>query len=324
MVAAEFGVEVSVDGDVCWGGCAALDRIRASEELRDLIADAEVVVVQPQPGRFVSAAWRSYSLGDCGGEDGFECFRRAEEEFRVQVEELLDEVVTASRPGTIVRAMRATGTWVIDLYNPGLSDTDPDLFDAFLENVLSLSNHVAEAAADRCILALDVNAIMSGPDYRQPLHPDYSNDGSHPSEEGSRVIAEALRDLGFQSAAGRCDMPGSEGREDAVVTFDGTECISAIPNPQSTDSVELEITNEATTRIAVIIGTYNDGFARDDLVAYGRDLSSRPAFISALEIYEVGPETTRRVSFDHGPGCYFTVCMDTPSTGFVLDDLVVG
>lgn len=208
LVAAEFGVEVSVDGDACWGGCAALDRIRASEELRGLIGEAEVVVVQAQPGGFVSAAWRSYSLGDCGGEDGFACFRKAEDDFRIHVEELLDEVTGASQPGAIVRAMRATGTWVIDYYNPGLSDTDPDRFDAFLENTLILSTHVAEAAADRCILALDVNAIMSGTDYRQPLNPDYSNDGSHPSKEGSRVIAEALHDLGYEPRVASCDMPG--------------------------------------------------------------------------------------------------------------------
>lgn len=201
MVADEFGVSVSVDGNVCYGGCTTLNRIRASESLRDQIASAEFIVLQPQPGRVVAPLWRSHSSGTCGGEDGLECFRQAEADFRQYVEELFDEVISLSQPGSTIRTMRATGTWAIDSFHPGLRNTAPDQFDAFLENMLALSDHIAEAAADRCILAVDVNAIMSGPDYRQPVSSEHSNDGSHPSEEGSRVIAEALRSLGYEGTA---------------------------------------------------------------------------------------------------------------------------
>ncbi|MGI9647188.1 MAG: hypothetical protein ACR2OI_01580 [Acidimicrobiia bacterium] len=72
------------------------------------------------------------------------------------------------------------------------------------------------------------------------------------------------------------------------------------------------------------MGTYNEGFGRDDLVSYGRDISTRPGFIDALEIYEVGSNSTLQVSFDHGPGRFFTVCMDSTSTMIVLSDLTVG
>lgn len=204
MAAAELGVTVSVDGNVCFGGCTALTGIRNSEATQDLIAEAEIIVIQPQPGRVVAPLWRSYSLGDCGGGDGLACFRDAEAGFREYVEELFDEVIALSEPGTIIRAAQATGTWALDSFHPGLRDTAPDQFDAFLDNMLILSAHIAQAAADRCILVVDVNAIMSGPDYRQPVDPDYSDDGSHPSEEGSRVIAEALRSLGYQGTAGSC------------------------------------------------------------------------------------------------------------------------
>jgi hypothetical protein len=76
--------------------------------------------------------------------------------------------------------------------------------------------------------------------------------------------------------------------------------------------------------MALVMGTYNDGLGHDDLVSYGRDISMRPDFIDALEIYEVGSNSTRDISFDHGPGRYFTVCMDSTSTMIVLDDLLVG
>lgn len=75
--------------------------------------------------------------------------------------------------------------------------------------------------------------------------------------------------------------------------------------------------------MALVMGTYDDGFGHDDLVAYRRDISTRPDFLEALEIYEVGPRSTRRVLFDHGPGRYFTACLDTTTTMIVLDDLTI-
>lgn len=38
--------------------------------------------------------------------------------------------------------------------------------------------------------------------------------------------------------------------------------------------VEVEMSNETTKGVAVIMGTYNEGFGRDDLVASGRDVST--------------------------------------------------
>ena len=67
-----------------------------------------------------------------------------------------------------------------------------------------LGDQVSEAAADRCILVVDINALFTGPDYRQPIKAEYSNDGSHPSQEGSRVIAESLHGLGYEPTMGGC------------------------------------------------------------------------------------------------------------------------
>ena len=71
------------------------------------------------------------------------------------------------------------------------------------------------------------------------------------------------------------------------------------------------------------MGTYNDGFGRDDLLAYGSDISTRPPFINALEIFESAPESTSNVLFDHGPGTYFMVCMPATDTMVVLNDLTI-
>ena len=107
----------------------------------------------------------------------------------------------------------------------------------------------------------------------------------------------------------------------ALIALDGNECTSSIPEIWSGGALEIE--NKNTITMAVVMGTYNEGFGHADLVAYGRDISTRPDFIDALEIYEVGPQTTRVVSFEHGSGQYFTTCLDSTSTMIVLDDVTV-
>ncbi|NNF55228.1 MAG: hypothetical protein HKN03_12415 [Acidimicrobiales bacterium] len=108
-----------------------------------------------------------------------------------------------------------------------------------------------------------------------------------------------------------------------LISLDGTECTSSIPETWSGGALEFEIENKNTITMAVVMGTYHDGYEHADLVAYGRDITPRPDFIDALEIYEVGPQTTRLVSFDYGPGQYFTTCLDSTSTMIVLDDVTV-
>ncbi len=171
--------------------------------VQDLIGKAEVIVLQPQLGRVVTPQWSSHFDGDCGGSDGLECFRKAEAEFRTYVEEFFDEVFALSQSGVMIRAT-IVGSWAVDAFHPGLRDTDPATFETLLENILILGDQVSEAAADRGILVVDVNALFTGPDYRQPIKAEYSNGGSHPSQEGSRVIAESLHRLGYEPTMGGC------------------------------------------------------------------------------------------------------------------------
>jgi hypothetical protein len=124
--------------------------------------------------------------------------------------------------------------------------------------------------------------------------------------------------------------PPPGGSEAAVVTerahvvLDETGCTSSIPETWPSGVLEIEISNRITGRMALVIGTYAAGFDHQDLVEYGTDVSTRPPFINALEIFEVGPASTRQVSFDHGPGRYFAACMPSSVAMTVLDDLVVG
>ncbi len=109
----------------------------------------------------------------------------------------------------------------------------------------------------------------------------------------------------------------------ADVSIGEGTCHSTIPATSEADRIHLEIHNHTPGRTAVVIGVYADGYGHDDLEAYGRDISDRPDFIEALEIFEVGSGETAAAEFEHEPGRYFVVCMDTTSTAIVLDDLIV-
>lgn len=101
-------------------------------------------------------------------------------------------------------------------------------------------------------------------------------------------------------------------------------CSSTLRADQPRGPVEFSIRNDDVGRSAIVMGTYQEGFGRDDLVAYGRDVTTRPPFITALEIFEVAAGETAEIVFDHGPGTYFVACMPDPNSMIVLDDLVVG
>ena len=89
-------------------------------------------------------------------------------------------------------------------------------------------------------------------------------------------------------------------------------------------ATDIEVSNNTETGAAVVMGTYRDGFGHDDLVASGSDVSTRPDFIDAVEIFEAAPESTSSLLFDHGPGTYFMVCMPDNNTMVVLDDVTIG
>jgi hypothetical protein len=108
-----------------------------------------------------------------------------------------------------------------------------------------------------------------------------------------------------------------------TISFVDGSCSASNPDSWAVETLEIQVTNNTDSRAAVVMGTYADGFTHDDLVAYGSDVSTRPDFIDALEIFEVGPGRADQLLFDYGPGTYFRVCMPETNTMVVLDDLTI-
>lgn len=108
-----------------------------------------------------------------------------------------------------------------------------------------------------------------------------------------------------------------------TVTFDDGTCSSSDVSNWPKGAPDILLTNNTDVLTALIVGTYNDGFGRADLLDYGSDISIRPPFITALEIIESAPRSTSNARLDLGAGTYFMVCMPTTNTMVVLDDLSI-
>jgi hypothetical protein len=151
-------------------------------------------------------------------------------------------------------------------------------------------------------------------------------DGSTPrSQLGVSVVGDHIF---IQSLLGdeRSIWVGRYWREEspsAEVSIGEGTCHSTVPRTSETGRISLEVHNRTSGMAALVMGVYVEGHGQDDLEDYGRDVSVRPDFLEALEIYDVAAGETAAVEFDQPPGTYFVVCMDTTSTAIVLDDLTV-
>jgi len=112
---------------------------------------------------------------------------------------------------------------------------------------------------------------------------------------------------------------------DPVVVFDDTTCEANVTRWPG-DGSPIVVRNESSKLMALIVGTYNEGHSRTDLVDYAESWeggSARPDFVSATEIREVGPRSERPLLLEADPGLYFAVCMAMPDTMAVADDVVI-
>jgi hypothetical protein len=190
----DLGVEITVE-KIVNNTSNRLEHLRTDAASQDLLAEAEIVVVEPQPGVPASAAWTPYLAGDCGGDDGLACFHTAQADFELYVGGLFDELITLTPDKTTIVAS-LVGTWGVEAFNPTLVEDDPETHRLFVEHIVALQGISAAAAAERGIGSVDVSVAFSGPDYDEPV-PDWylEIDDTHLTDEGSRVVAELLHGL---------------------------------------------------------------------------------------------------------------------------------
>ncbi|HZD17172.1 MAG TPA: SGNH/GDSL hydrolase family protein [Actinomycetota bacterium] len=196
-VARVFGVEVRIHDFARSGDPDIFGMVRSDPAVREALSGAEVIAIQPDVGPPTDRAEARWFDGTCGGRDGMRCFREEARAFQTEWRATVEELVALRGPDeAIIRAFQV-GTWVYDtLYGPDFRGSED--WEAVLAGMILVNEAIADVANAAGIAVIDVNAAFSGADYRQPLPPELSNDGLHPSQQGSEVIVELLVASGWE------------------------------------------------------------------------------------------------------------------------------
>ena len=123
----DLGVEIAVE-KIVNSTSNRLECLRNDTASQDLLDDAEIVVVEPQPGPRASAAFDPYLAGDCGGDDGLACFHTAQADFELYVGELFDELIALQGISAAAAAERWIGSVDVSLAfsGPDYTEAVPD------------------------------------------------------------------------------------------------------------------------------------------------------------------------------------------------------
>lgn len=204
MIEEDTGIKVNVHDN--WiGGLPAARVLHALqgeptasftlERLADEISEAEVIVFYGNP----SESWDEGNPADwvCTSSVGKNYVNNCETDtFQTYVHDLeaIYSIIFELRDGqpTIVRAY--------DAYNPLIAlFKEQGVYEDCKACWANYNAAIHQAAASKNIPVAEVARAWNGQDWEQdPVGMGYTKDGEHPNEEGARVIAEALRALGYE------------------------------------------------------------------------------------------------------------------------------
>ena len=151
-----------------------LDALRRDESMRRAIEGAEVVTFNIGIND-LGHAGRSHENGSCGGPQNQRCLRTAVE----KVEENWDAVIEE------ILHLRSTNEAIVRTAGLGYTPRVDGMFEPYLAKV---NRHIAASATDNGIPYAQVSLGEEG----------ISPDGVHPNDRGYEVIADRLRELGYE------------------------------------------------------------------------------------------------------------------------------
>ncbi len=136
-------------------------------------------------------AGEAYENGTCGGADGRECLRAAVQTFKENWDAIIAELLSLRSPGdTLIRTIGMGHTpriFVDDAATTWPSEGKIEDLRVLKPYVEEVNKHIATTAADKDVPYVEV--------YLEEGH--VNPDGIHPNDEGYRVIAQQLRELGY-------------------------------------------------------------------------------------------------------------------------------
>jgi lysophospholipase L1-like esterase len=187
-IEADTGAQVSITnlGQSGETSSQLLYALRSDSSLRRALSAAEVVTFNIGIND-LGRAGEAYENGTCGGTDNQDCLRAAVETFEENWNAVIAELLSLrSTSDTIIRTagLGYTPYVFIDEARDIRPSKDSRVFKPYVDEV---NRHIATTATNNDIPYTEVYL-----DER-----DISRDGVHPNDEGYEVIADELRELGY-------------------------------------------------------------------------------------------------------------------------------
>lgn len=169
-----------------------LAKLQSNPEIRDAIANAEVITFNFSPGWGNNPESR-YLKGECGGADNQDCLREALSKAKADWIAIVNEIIAlkAGQP-VLIRTFNA-GIWIYDRAYEG--SLTPEQKAEMSKYYIEMLNYIEQDAPKHGILVV---RVFPEPYYHEELPPDDYLVGLHASEKGSKIVADLLRDLGYE------------------------------------------------------------------------------------------------------------------------------
>lgn len=159
--------------------------LRDDPSMRRVLGRAEIVTFNIGIND-LGQAGQEYDSGTCGGDDNQECLRTAVEALEGNWDAIVSEILS----------LRSTNDTVIRTAGMGYTPRADEVFEPYVDEA---NRHIAATAADASIPYTQVHLSEEG----------MSPDGIHPNDGGYEVIAEQLRELGYDPLSSTQRYPDS-------------------------------------------------------------------------------------------------------------------
>ncbi|HEY44853.1 MAG TPA: hypothetical protein G4O11_12810 [Anaerolineae bacterium] len=202
MLEQDLGVKIDlhdwqIPGD---RSSSLLERLRTNEQLRRDLREAQVITFDIPLG-VLAGPMQTFERGDpgaCGGVDNQDCLREAFATYMADTDEIIAEIVSLRSPSEAL--IRMQDTWQIKVGETQESGS----FEIFNGYWREANAHVVEVATSYDIpVARVYDAFMGEGGMENPRDQGLlQSDGIHPTLEGSTLVAELFRELGYEYAPG--------------------------------------------------------------------------------------------------------------------------
>lgn len=167
-----------------------LEQMDASQNLRDLIVNAEVITFDWDPGAIKGEY--AFLQGTCGGEDNQGCLRADYQKAKEDWIAMLDTLIALRNGDTSGMRQFIMGSWPYPVHYP---DVSPEQMSVMLKYFQEMSVFLMEEAEKR---EIEYVKIFDGEYLHKKPPPEGWTDGLRLTEEGDKIILEALKKIEFE------------------------------------------------------------------------------------------------------------------------------